>query len=300
MLNVRLRIARAPRDGGATVAVFAAAVRAAAAVIAAAFTAVAVLSAAGCGEPDRNAAATASPPGAAAPSIVAVLDEPALQIMRDAVRAAGLEARLERAAPYTLIAPDDAAFGVMPADDLSRLRTDRPWARALVLDSLLAGRLPQGQIRDGLQCRTMVSSDSISEAGHRVTWTVSAGEIRIDGATVTKVVEAGNGIVYVVDRVLPPAPEVWSLPTRSSRGDCVTVFCRWTDADGTPVVGARCLFVWHFGTSQPHVTRFTDAAGLARCALRVPASSSVDRVLVTVTASGSRPTRTVVAAFAIR
>lgn len=298
MPNVRLRIARVPRDGGATVAVLAAGV--VAAVIAAAFTAVAVLSAAGCGEPDRNAAAAASPPGATAPTIVAALGDPALQTMRDAVRAAGLEARLERPGPYTLIAPDDAAFGVMPADDLARLRTDRPRARALVLDCLLAGRLPPGEIHDGLQCRTMVSSDSISEAGHRVTWTVSERGVRIDGAKVTDVVEAGNGIVYVVDRVLPPPPEVWSRPTRASRGERVTVVCRWTDADGTPVAGARCLFVWHFGTSQPHVTRFTDAAGLARCAVRVPTSSSVDRVLVTVTASGSRPTRTVVAAFAIR
>jgi hypothetical protein len=146
----------------------------------------------------------------------------------------------------------------------------------------------------------MVSLDSIAEAGHRVTWTVRDGETRVDGAVVTDVVEAGNGIVYVIDRVLPPAPEVWSRPTGASPGDRVTVFCRWTDADGTPVAGARCLFVWHFGTSQPHVTRFTGTNGLALCSARVPASCSVDRVLVTVTAGGPRPARTVVTTFTVR
>jgi uncharacterized surface protein with fasciclin (FAS1) repeats len=262
--------------------------------------ALAVASALGCDAADRDAASSAPSPVPSTRTIVAVLGDPDLQIMWQAVRTAGLEARLSGPGPYTLIAPDDAAFSVVPARERSRLGSERPRARALVLDSLLAGRLPQGEIRDGLQCRTMVSSDSIAEAGHRVTWTVSDGEIRIDGATVTDIVEAGNGIVYVVDRALPSAPEVWSRPMRASPGDRVTVFCRWRDADGTPVAGARCLFVWHFGTSQPHVTRVTDTAGLARCAVRVPSSASVDTVLVTVTTSGSRPTRTVVAAFSIR
>jgi hypothetical protein len=216
------------------------------------------------------------------------------------VQAAGLERRLSGAGPYTLVAPDEEAFGAVAPRELARTLARRDRAGAFVLDHLLAGRVPPEALSDGLQTLTMYAPERLQEAGHRLTWSVQGPSIEVDGARVAAVLETANGIVYVVDRPLPAAPEAWARPVRATPGEHVTVVCRWVDADGTPVAGARCVFGWHFGDWMPHDEAVTDARGVARCTRVVPAEPGVRRVLVTVTASGPRPTRTVAAAFTVR
>jgi uncharacterized surface protein with fasciclin (FAS1) repeats len=249
-----------------------------------------------------RAAEAGSPPAtkSSGSSIAVTLDERGLTTMTRIVRAAGLERRLSGAGPYTLVAPDERAFGALPATELSRLCARRDRAKAFVLDQLLAGRVPLEALSDGLLTLTMYTPEGLEEAGHRLTWSVRDAAVEVDGARVTAAVEAANGIVYVVDRPLPSAPEAWARPARASPDERVTVVCRWVDSDGTPVAGARCVFGWHFGDWMPHDEAVTDARGVARCTRVVPAEPGTRRVLVTVTASGPRPTRTVVAAFAVR
>ncbi len=263
-------------------------------------------------EPTSTAAAspTAQPatPAAGSPpatessgsTIAATLDERGLATMALIVRAASLERRLSSAGPYTLVAPDEEAFGTVAPRELARNLARRDRAEAFVLDHLLAGRVPPEALSDCLQTLTMYAPEGLQEAGHRLTWSVRNGSIRVEGARVTAVLETANGIVYVVDQPLPPAPEAWAHPTRASPGEPVTVVCRWVDGDGTPVGGARCIFGWHFGEWMPHDEAMTDARGVARCTRVVPAEPGARRVLVTVTVSGPRPTRTVVAAFVVR
>ena len=233
-------------------------------------------------------------------SIAETLDARGLTTMARLVRAAGLEARLSGPGPYTLVAPTETAFEVVPAVRLERIAARRDRAEAFVLDHLLAGRVPPEALSDGLQTLTMYAPEGLQEAGHRLTWAVGARGLGVDGARVTAVLEAANGVVYVVDRLLPPAPEAWARPARASPGERVTVLCRWVEADGAPVAGARCTFGWHFGAWMPHDETVTNDHGVARCTRVVPSHPGTDRVLVTVTASGPRPTRTVVAAFAVR
>ncbi len=264
--------------------------------------------AAGCaasGAPPAEQPATApagSPPAieASGSTIAATLDERGLTTMARLVRAAGLEARLSGPGPYTLVAPTDTAFDVAPPLRLERISARRDRAEAFVLDHLLAGRVPPEALSDGLQTLTMYAPEGLREAGHRLTWAVGAGALGVDGARVTVVLETANGVVYVVDRLLPPAPEAWARPAQASPGERVTVLCRWLDADGTPVGGARCMFGWHFGDWMPHDETVTDAHGVARCTRVVPSHPGTDRVLVTVTARGALPTRTVVAVFDVR
>jgi uncharacterized surface protein with fasciclin (FAS1) repeats len=233
-------------------------------------------------------------------TVAATLDEQGLATMARIVRAAGLRRRLSGAGPYTLVAPDDEAFDAVAPSELDRIFARRDRAEAFVLDHLLAGRVPPEALSDGLQTLTMYAPEGLQEAGHRLTWAVQGEAIEVDGSRVTAVLEAANGIVYVIDRPLPAAPEVWARPARASPGESVTVVCRWVDGDGTPVAGARCVFGWHFGEWMPHDEAVTDARGVARCTRVVPAEPGARRVLVTVTASGPRPTRTVVAAFLVR
>ena len=233
-------------------------------------------------------------------TIAATLDEQGLATMARIVRAASLERRLSGAGPYTLVTPDDEAFGAVAPRELARTLARRDGAEAFVLDHLLAGRVPPEALSDGLQTLTMYAPEGLQEAGHRLTWSVQGPPIEVDGARVTAVLETANGLIYVVDRPLPPAPEAWARPARASPGESVTVVCRWVDGGGTPVAGARCVFGWHFGDWMPHDEAVTDGRGVARCTRVVPAELGVRRVLVTVTARGPRPTRTVAAAFTVR
>jgi hypothetical protein len=129
---------------------------------------------------------------------------------------------------------------------------------------------------------------------------VRAGALLVEGARVTTVLDTPGATVYVVDRPLPAIPSARARPACASPGERVTILCRWVDTDGAPVVGARCTFGWHFGSWMPHDTAFTDARGVARCTRVVPDTPGDDRIVVTVTTHGRRPSRTVVATFVVR
>lgn len=241
-----------------------------------------------------------TPSPAATTTIVETLRDEGLTTMARVVCTAGLESRLSATGPYTLVVPDDDAFGALPAGTMADLLRVRSRARALVLDQLIAGKVPPEALSDGLQTLTMYAPSGLAEAGHRLTWAVRDGAVSVDGARVTAAIAGANGIVYVVDRLLPPAPQVWARPSRARPGERVSVVCRWTRADGTPVADARCIFGWHFGDWMPHDVTWTNASGVARCSRVVPGQPGAHRVLVTVTTRGDAPTRTVVAAFTVR
>jgi len=252
-----------------------------------------------CGVGDTATPDCAPSPDATAP-IVAALDREGLTTMAGLVRVAGLAPRLTTDGPFTLVAPDEHAFQAMPDDARRRRLERREQARAFVLDHLLGGALPPGAVTDGLQTRTMYVSGGLAEAGHRLQWSVDGATVSVEEAHVTATLPCANGVVYVVDALLPPPPQVWARPSRASPGDPVTVTCRWARADGTPVAGARCIVAWHFDGDTRHDEARTDGEGIARCTRVVPPRPGAGTVLVTVTASGAAPTRTVVATFTVR
>ncbi|RPI29914.1 MAG: hypothetical protein EHM52_04160, partial [Actinomycetota bacterium] len=103
---------------------------------------------------DRPATPAAGSPPATESSgstIAATLDERGLATMALIVRAAGLERRLSGAGPYTLVAPDEEAFGAVAPRELARTLARRDRAEAFVLDHLLAGRVPPEALSDCLQ-----------------------------------------------------------------------------------------------------------------------------------------------------
>jgi uncharacterized surface protein with fasciclin (FAS1) repeats len=254
----------------------------------------------GCGDAEGDLRPTTSETRAAVygGTLLEALDAHGHLSMLNLIEVAGLEERLSTPGPYTLVAPDDAAFGSLPAGELTRLFGAKDRARAFVLDHLLAGRVPPDALTDGLLTQTMYLPAGLEEAAHSLRWSARGGELSVDGALVTGVVELTSGVLYVVDRPLPPAPEAWASPATVSAGERVTVSCRCMDGAGRPVAGARCTFGWHFGEWMPHDQAVTDARGIARCRRLVP-RDAVDPLLVTVTVRGALPTRTVVATVSV-
>lgn len=118
-----------------------------------------------------------------------------------ALRAADLVDTLRGDGPFTVFAPTDAAFAALPAGTVENLLRpeNREQLRAVLTYHVVAGEVRSSQVVNLTQAQTV--------QGSSVRIRVENGQVRIDEATVvTADVEASNGVIHVIDRViLPPA-----------------------------------------------------------------------------------------------
>jgi uncharacterized surface protein with fasciclin (FAS1) repeats len=122
---------------------------------------------------------------------------PDLSRLAQLVADAGLSDDLAGDDPLTIFAPSDLAIEVFESSPgAADLMADPDRLRAFLLDHVVAGRLDAAQVLAG---------ETVTTTNGRVL-TIDAGAVTIDGATivVTDVV-AANGILHVIDRVIPPA-----------------------------------------------------------------------------------------------
>ena len=124
-------------------------------------------------------------------------------LLEAAVIAAGLVEALSAEGPFTVFAPTDAAITALvealeiTAEDLLAL----PDLGEILQYHVVAGAAMSGDLTDGQEIETLL--------GENVTVTINADGVFINDAQVTAAdIEAGNGVVHVIDAVLlPPAPE---------------------------------------------------------------------------------------------
>lgn len=119
-----------------------------------------------------------------------------------AVEAAGLTKTLRGDGPFTILAPTDEAFAALPDGTVEELL--KPANRGRLQDILkyhvIPGRVSAAQAVGAGQAKTL--------QGSAVGFELARGQLRVQGANVTMTdVDAKNGVVHVIDRVLlPPAP----------------------------------------------------------------------------------------------
>jgi uncharacterized surface protein with fasciclin (FAS1) repeats len=118
------------------------------------------------------------------------------QTLLTAVDAAGLGDTFADGGPFTVFAPTDDAFAALPQGTLGLL--DDPPALARVLTyHVVPGRITSAQITHDSEQKTV-------EGG--VLKLAVNGSVIVNDATVIQAdVEAENGVIHVVDRVLIPA-----------------------------------------------------------------------------------------------
>lgn len=117
-----------------------------------------------------------------------------------AAEAAGLVDALRSSDPITVFAPTDEAFAKLPAGTVESLL--RPENRA-ALAGILTYHVVPGAIPASRVARL---SGATTLNGQRVEFTRTGDGVRIDGAAVIVAdVEASNGIIHVIDRVILPA-----------------------------------------------------------------------------------------------
>ncbi|HEY9488113.1 MAG TPA: fasciclin domain-containing protein [Chryseosolibacter sp.] len=115
-----------------------------------------------------------------------------------ALKAVGYVDALSNAGPFTVFAPNDAAFAKLPAGTVEDLLKPE---NKLKLQDILEYHVYVGVIRENMIQRNMTLNQV---NGKNVTVTKSENGIEVNGAKVLAAVPTSNGIVYVIDTVLLP------------------------------------------------------------------------------------------------
>jgi uncharacterized surface protein with fasciclin (FAS1) repeats len=117
-----------------------------------------------------------------------------------AVKAAGLVGTLKSKGPYTVFAPNDAAFAKLPPGTVESLLKNKAKLPAILKYHVVPGRV---KAADVVGKRLMVKT----AAGLPVNVDGTMG-VKVNDATVIQPdIEASNGVIHVIDTVLlPPAP----------------------------------------------------------------------------------------------
>lgn len=123
---------------------------------------------------------------------------PELSTFHGLVKAAGLEATLRHKGPYTILAPTDAAFRMMPDETLSRLKD--PANRSELSDWVSYHIIPGSYTSSGIDTTEVSTLQGSKLVLHR-----EVGTIWIDRAEVLKADrQASNGTIHVINMVLEP------------------------------------------------------------------------------------------------
>ncbi len=129
-----------------------------------------------------------------------------------AAEAAGLVDALSGNEPVTVLAPTDAAFAQLGERTINELLRPRNRDRlvAILTYHVIPGRVPAAQVQNLRVAGTL--------NGQQLTITASNGQLNVDEATVVQAdIDARNGIIHVIDRVLLPVEE--TIPEIASNAD---------------------------------------------------------------------------------
>jgi uncharacterized surface protein with fasciclin (FAS1) repeats len=176
----------------------------------------------------------------------------------------GLATVLADTGPYTLFAPDNAAFAALPPEDTANLESNNALLRQVLAYHGVVGRFPTDALEPG-QLNTA--------EGQPVTITVAGPTIEVNTATIVQPdIEASNGVIQGINQVLVPpgvtlAPEPPTTTTEPPPATSTTagpdtttsiVTTTTTDTDETPNL-------YDALADDPHFDLFielVDAAGL--------------------------------------
>jgi uncharacterized surface protein with fasciclin (FAS1) repeats len=112
-----------------------------------------------------------------------------------ALQTAGLVETLKGKGPFTVFAPNDAAFAKVPKDQLDALLADKAKLTKVLTYHVVAGKVMAADVKAG-PVKTVEGSDlTIS----------TTGGVMVDKAKVIKTdIAASNGVIHVIDSVVMP------------------------------------------------------------------------------------------------
>jgi len=122
-----------------------------------------------------------------------------------ALTAAGLVETLQGEGPFTVFAPNDAAFAALPEGLLEKLLLPENVA---VLTSILTYHVVAGNVLS----TDVVAGDAASLEGSTLALTTDMGVMVNDATVIQADVVGSNGVIHVIDKVLvPPTVDLSTL-----------------------------------------------------------------------------------------
>jgi len=151
------------------------------------------------------------------PSIVDVAsDAGSFTTLLAALDVAGLTSTLRGEGPFTVFAPSDDAFARIPSDALDGLLANRDLLTAVLTYHVVPGRVLAADVLN------LTSAPTVN--GKALTISVVDGVVMVDGAKVVSTdIEAGNGVIHVIDDVLAPQPILDLVQTAQKAGTFETL-----------------------------------------------------------------------------
>jgi uncharacterized surface protein with fasciclin (FAS1) repeats len=140
---------------------------------------------------------------ATAPVATAAASNPVLTTLVQAVTAANLVDSLNSQQDVTVLAPADAAFQAVPADQLNAVVADVPQLTSVLTHHVIQGRLGPDRLAGS---QTTLNNDTVTIEGSGETFTIS-GDQTLTGQPATVLcgnVPTANATVYIIDQVLKP------------------------------------------------------------------------------------------------
>lgn len=115
-----------------------------------------------------------------------------------AVEAAGLVDTLKGEGPFTVFAPTDDAFAALPAGTVEDLLKpeNKDKLVAVLTYHVVPGKVMSGDLTNGMMAATV--------GGAEVTIMTEGGVKVNDANVVTADIEASNGVIHVIDKVILP------------------------------------------------------------------------------------------------
>ncbi len=118
------------------------------------------------------------------------------------LKQAGLVETLSGEGPFTVFAPNNAAFAKLPKETVAALMTEEGKAQ---LQSILKYHVVAGSVKAADVVKLKAAKTVL---GQSVTIKVVDGKVYVDGAQVIATdIECGNGIIHVIDSVILPKSE---------------------------------------------------------------------------------------------
>lgn len=113
-----------------------------------------------------------------------------------AAKSSGLSESLKNSGPYTVFAPDDAAFAKLPPDTREALMKDKSKLAHVLAYHVIPGKVLVAEVKPG-EVKTL--------EGDTIKLTSDNGKITVNEANVTQSdTEADNGVVHIIDTVVLP------------------------------------------------------------------------------------------------